>query len=115
MNLTKTIENLGFNPSDFTAEVTSLSNCDSVRRTYCSYLGESIDPHPEYSYKGVFDIMVTTTGEKHFMFSFNKQNGDGPMSYWWTVEKLHDGKWAELYGSGKYYGCCNYPTKFPKS
>ncbi len=109
MSLTKYIAEKGFNPNDFAAEIASLDDQGSESRQYCSYLGESVDPSRHYSYKGVFDIKVEPDGRKLFKFSFNKQNGSGPMSYWWTVESLVSGKWVELYGSGHYYGCRNYP------
>lgn len=101
MSLTKFITDLGLNPADFADEIKALGDGDSWR--------------DRYSYKGVFDIKIKPSGEKLFMFSFNEQNGSGPMSYWWTIEKLCDGKWVKVDGATKSYGCRHYPSKFPKT
>ncbi len=101
MSLTELITDLGLNPADFAEEIKALGDKDSWR--------------DRCSYKVVFDIKVKPSGEKLFKFFFNEQNGSGPMSYWWTVEKLSYGEWIRLDGARKSYGCRHYPSKFLKA
>lgn len=115
--LTEFIVELGLNSDAFAEEIKALGDQIVVgRREYCSYLGETMDPCREYSYKGVHDITVTKDGKKLFRFNLNKQNGIGPMSYWWTDEEYRDGKWVLVGGSRRepYYGCRDYPSKFSR-
>ena len=115
MSLTKLIEKMGFNPLDFAAEIASLEDRESESSQYCSYLNESIDPSPQYSYKGVFDVIIDKDGKKLFKFSYNKQHGTGPMSYWWEVAHLVEGVWIVSSRARYSYGCSHYPEKFPRA
>lgn len=114
MSLTKQILELGFDPADFTEEIADLRDLSSEGRTYCSYLNESMDPDSRYSHKGVFDIKVED-GKRLLMFSYNKQHGSGPMSYWWEVAFLCDGAWHIVKRTFYSYGCRHYPMKFERT
>lgn len=116
MSLTDFIRKLGLNPADFTAEIEALKDQDSVGRSYDSYFGEMMDPSPDYSYRGVFDIMVDARGNKIFRFNFNKIDGCGPMSYWWADMIYKDSSWILVKGNQKrpYYGCRDYPENFTR-
>lgn len=116
MSLTDFIEKLELDPTDFTAEIEALKDQDSIGRYYDSYFGETVDPSPDYSYRGVFDIMVDAQGRKIFRFNFNKVDGCGPMSYWWADMVYEEGSWILVKGALKRpsYGCRDYPEKFTR-
>ncbi|MBP9782208.1 MAG: hypothetical protein KBC50_00530 [Candidatus Pacebacteria bacterium] len=115
MTLTNKLVEMGFNPVDFREEIEALGDKEMEYGFDRPYLTiHQDDPRLQYSFKGVYDIKVEPDGRKLFMFSFNKKMGWGPMSYWWTVETLVNGKWRTVEGSGRYTGCTNYPSKFPK-
>lgn len=117
MTLTKRLVEMGFNPADFQEEIEALGDREEEYGFDKPYYSISPDDRRlQYSFKGVFDVIVEPDGRKLFMFSFNKQNGySWPMSYWWTVETLVNGKWKVVKDSGhRNIGCTHYPTKFPR-
>ena len=68
MNIETILAERGLNPDDFVAEIKNLE-------------GNSKKPLHSYSYMGIIDIMIDEDGRKLFRFSYNQQNGCGPMSY----------------------------------
>lgn len=102
------VASLGFSCDDFSKEIEITGNLRSWRDDVLArYLGEFVG-----SYAGISDIEISG-GVKYFLFTCNRQNGSGPMSYWWEVRTLVEGAWKLV---AKYNGSQSsmdrYSTKF---